>query len=515
MMRRPILWCGVVLALAAPVRAENTAPKVLRDEWHAAYFEGAKAGFFRNTVQEIDQDGGKVLRTSLSINLAIKRYGAVVKLRVITGNDETPTGQVVGLFLTHYLDQGKVVQTGRVEGDELVVSTPTDSEGKRVPWDKRVLGLHRQQELFRERKVKPGDRFRYRNFELMLLKAVPVTVTVKEPEEVDLLKAVRDGDRTRVERVKRKVLRVEAVPGKVRVGDGDIQLPGMVSWLDADREVVRSEFQFPGLGRVMIYRTTREVAEQEGVAPSLLPDLGLTTLIPLQQSIDRPEEARAVVYRVTLKGDDDPGTTFARDARQEVRNVKDGSFELVVRPVRQPVAVAEPGKSDPKYLESSYFLDCASKKVRSLAARIVGRESDLWKKARLVERWVHENMKPSNAVGFATASQIARDLRGDCRQHAMLTAALCRAVGVSARTAVGLIYADDPERGPVLGFHMWTEVWVQGQWLGLDATLGQGSVGAGHLKIADHSWHDTQTLAPLLPVTRLMGKVRIEVVSVE
>jgi hypothetical protein len=40
-------------------------------------------------------------------------------------------------------------------------------------------------------------------------------------------------------------------------------------------------------------------------------------------------------------------------------------------------------------------------------------------------------------------------------------------------------------------------------------------VGAGHLKIADHSWHDTQTLAPLLPVARVLGKLRIEVVSVQ
>jgi transglutaminase-like putative cysteine protease len=97
----------------------------------------------------------------------------------------------------------------------------------------------------------------------------------------------------------------------------------------------------------------------------------------------------------------------------------------------------------------------------------------------------------------------------------MLTAALCRAAGVPARTAVGLVYLQDRERGPVLGFHMWTEVWVHGQWLAIDATLGRGSIGAGHLKIADHSWQDTQTLAPLLPVVRALGKVKVEVVSVK
>jgi hypothetical protein len=68
---------------------------------------------------------------------------------------------------------------------------------------------------------------------------------------------------------------------------------------------------------------------------------------------------------------------------------------------------------------------------------------------------------------------------------------------------------------PFLGFHMWTEVWVKGQWLGLDATLGEGSIGPGHLKISDHSWHNTQTLAPVLPVLRVMGKAKVEVLSVK
>jgi hypothetical protein len=34
------------------------------------------------------------------------------------------------------------------------------------------------------------------------------------------------------------------------------------------------------------------------------------------------------------------------------------------------------------------------------------------------------------------------------------------------------------------------------------------------LKITDHSWHDTRTMAPLLPVVRVLGKVAIEVVGV-
>ena len=66
-----------------------------------------------------------------------------------------------------------------------------------------------------------------------------------------------------------------------------------------------------------------------------------------------------------------------------------------------------------------------------------------------------------------------------------------------------------------MAFHMWTEVWVGGKWVPLDATLGRGYVGATHLKITDHSWHGRRDLAPLLPVIRVLGKgkMAIEVVS--
>jgi hypothetical protein len=516
-MRRYLLWCGVALLVAVPARTQEApAAKVVLDVWDAAYLEGVKAGYRHTTVQEIEYDGGKAFRTTQTMSLSIKRYNAVVNQRLETTSVERPGGAVLALSMTHYLDGGRqVTQAGRVEGDKLIVTTPSDPAGREVPWDGRALGLYQQELVLAQRKVKPGDKFSFRDYQLPLLTNVRMTVEVKKPEVEDVLTARKDDTGTKVERVKKSLLRVEMTPAKVKVGDNEIPLPKMVLWLDDRYAALRSESELPGLGRLTLYRTGRDVAEKEGAAPALLPDLGLTALVALKKPIDRPHEAKEIVYRVTVKGDDDPTTAFARDARQEVRNVKGNSFELVVRPVREPAAGADTAPAGKEFLESSYFLDSADARVKRLAARIVGAETDPLAKARKVEKWVSENMRPSSSVGFATASQVCRDLRGDCRQHAMLAAALCRAAGVPARTAVGLVYVEDRERGPVLGFHMWTEVYVRGQWFGVDATLGQGSVGAGHLKITDHSWRDIQTLAPLLPVTRVLGKIQVEVVSVK
>ena len=62
---------------------------------------------------------------------------------------------------------------------------------------------------------------------------------------------------------------------------------------------------------------------------------------------------------------------------------------------------------------------------------------------------------------------------------------------------------------------MWTEVWIKGRWIAIDATLGKGYVGATHLKITDHSWHDERTMTPIFPVIRVVGRVSIQVLSAE
>jgi hypothetical protein len=508
--------CALLLGPAFPsgaARAETPTPKPVLETWHAAYFEGVKAGHVHTTVQEITQDGARLFRTTRLLSLHIRRYNSIVPLQVEMVCDEKADGKVVALTLTQILDKDKkFVTRGSVMGEHLLLRTNADPVARKVPWNDEVIGLYRQELIYQARKVKPGDSLHFLSYELAVARAVVIRAVVKPEETVDTLVARKDDSGVKVSRTPARLIRVETLADKIDVEGNKIQLPGQVIWLDKDLLPVRYEWEFPGLGRVTLYQTTKTVALEEGVAPALLPDLGLNTIVTTKTSIDKPYETTAAVYRISVKGDDEPANTFARDRRQQVRNVRATSFELHVR------ARGEPGKGEKEevkkeFLASSYFLDSDDERIKTRAARIVGTETGALEKARLIEKWVHDSMKPSNSVGFATASQVCRDLTGDCRQHAMLTAALCRAAGVPSRTAVGLIYAREPGRSPVFIFHMWTEVLVEGQWHGLDATLGRGEISACHLKVTDHSWRDTHTLAPLLPVSRLLGKLSIEVLE--
>jgi Transglutaminase-like superfamily len=219
--------------------------------------------------------------------------------------------------------------------------------------------------------------------------------------------------------------------------------------------------------------------------------------------------------------DDEPETVFANERRQQLENLdaKSRSFELHVAARRGPEktlpADTEPGE---EFIESNYFINWNNDLVKGHAARATDglpARASAWEKAVAVEKWVKANMKAFEFTqAMATADNVARTLSGDCTEYAMLAAAMCRSIGVPSRTALGLVYAESGGK-QYLAYHMWFEVYAEGQWCPLDATLGMGGVGPGHVKITDHSWHDEKSFAPLLPVLRVLGaKPVVEVVKV-
>jgi len=498
-MRRTFV-CLVVLLLAARAGADQPKGRLLLDHWYAAYLNGAKAGFVHTTVREFGS-GTKILRTVNELDLRVKRFKDDVRMFMQTGTDETPAGKVTGVFMRQGLAEGQqLVLTGTVDDEQLHVkvtglANPMD---KKIWWNDQVIGLYGEMNLFRNKKVKPGDTFSYMHYEPSLNAVVTVKVTVKDFEEID-----NNGR-------KLKLLRVESRPDKIL----GVQLPASSLWLNKDLDVVRSQVEMEGLGKLVLVQTSKEEAQRRDGPTAKLPDIGLTNLIRLNRRIEDPHETDSVTYRITLPNDDEPATAFVRDSRQKVARAKGKSFELTIQAIRKPDPDTDGGEDNvAEYLKSNDFINSKDAKVREFAAEAVGREKDPWRKAQRIERWVHDHMRVVNfSVAMATADHVARTLEGDCSEFAMLTAAMCRAAGVPARIAVGLVYAENKGM-PTLAYHMWTEVCVAGQWLALDATLGRGSVGACHLKITHHSWNDTQSIAPLLPLTRVMlGKPAIEVI---
>ena len=292
--------------------------------------------------------------------------------------------------------------------------------------------------------------------------------------------------------------------------------------MDAETfEPLLQETDFPALGgRLTFLRTTKEAAQ----APITKPlEVFNAQSIQLNREILGIHSKGSVVYKVSVPRDDEPETVFATDSRQTIANVdaKTRTLELRVNASHGPEKSAPeqlvPGK---EFLESNYFINWDNDEVKKHAADAVSRlpaRAGAWEKAVAIEQWVKLNMKAFEFdQAMATADNVARTLKGDCTEYAMLAAAMCRAVGVPSRTALGVVYASNHGGKTYMAYHMWYEVFAEGQWLPLDATLGFGGVGPGHIKITDSSWYEEKSFAPLLPVLRaLCAKPSMEVLKVE
>lgn len=505
-----IAWIFLAFALASSsALAGGTNARVVLENWDAAYLNDGKAGYVRTITREMDFDGMKVLHTTVEMRLTVKRFNDTLQMAMDTGSTETHDGTVLGVYMRQFLGkEQKLLVEGTVVGKQLRLVKDGKVPLLAAPWRADVIGLHKQQSLFKDRKIEPGDKFTYHSFEPSINLVLKTDVHVHGYREVAL----------KGKAGKRKLLLVEISPERVEFKSAGkverIQLPVSMTWLDDKFDPVKTEFEIPMLGPIVLVRSTKEQALAPGPIAQLT-DLGMSQLVRLKNRIVDAHQTRSAVYRVTVRGDDNVASTFSNDDRQTVKNVRTNSFELHVNARGKQKSDGKSGKEpDAEYTQSSYFINSHDKRVQDLSRLAVAAENDPWRKAVRIESWVHANMRFANHESLATADHVARTLEGDCTEYAMLTAAMCRAQGIPSRTAIGLVYAE-VKKSPCFGFHMWTEVWIDGHWLAIDSTIGKGGIGAAHLKITDHSWHETVTMTPIFPVIRVVGRVTIDVLSAE
>lgn len=495
-------------AAPAPAEKDKEAGRVVLDTWDTAYLKGQKVGYFHVRVREYEKDGKTFVYATKEQRLTVKRFGDVVEQWAEDATLETPDGTVLVVRMRQGLSkEQKLAITGQVSGGTLSVKGEGPAaRAQDIPWPDGVLGIAREAALYREKKPKPGDSFDYLIYEGRLNRVVKINVTAKAVETVSIIQG----------QPPRKLLRLETGMEPI----GNFRLPPSTVWCDAETfEPLRTDSDLPSLGgRLVVLRTTREVALRP---VGNVPDLFDVQSVRLDRAVPGIHDKAGVVYRFRLENDPDAATAFPEDARQTVKNLdRDAkTLEMHVTAVRQPARVADSKPAGEEYLASSFFIDWEDEAVKRHARAATGQlpagASD-WDRARAIEGWVNRNMRAVEfSQAMATAAQTAKTLSGDCTEYAMLAAGMCRAVGIPSRTVLGLVYAPGAGGKPVLAYHMWFEVYVDGQWLALDGTLGRGSVGPGHIKITAASWHNERSFAPLLPVLRvLMARPTAEVGAV-
>jgi transglutaminase-like putative cysteine protease len=209
---------------------------------------------------------------------------------------------------------------------------------------------------------------------------------------------------------------------------------------------------------------------------------------------------------------------------QSAVRTEDGSLRVTVEvgPVApaKPIAIPHAGEGVKELLAATPLVECDDPTVLTFAREAVGEERDAVKAGRAIEAYVRRRIEDKSLdVAFGSAAETARSLEGDCTEHAVLCAAMARAVGMPSRVVLGLVYLSPGseiggETG-VFGYHMWTEVMVgEGEWMAIDAAIG--SMDRTHIALGRSDLVDVNPLVDLvLPLLELVGKLEIEVLETE
>ncbi len=420
--------------------------------WYAVYLQGKKVGHMRATRRA---EAGQVV-TETAARFALGRGGVSMKISASDRAVETEDGQPLSfearMNLGGMMEQ---VSRGTIRDGKLTLDV-TAGGRKRTEtreWPQGALLPEGFRLLTIRKGLAEGTTYSARVFDPASASMVDHDIRVGPREEVDLLG---------------RVVRLTRIDMTMRMGGSQL-----LSTLYADQQSNTLKMALPLAGtQFEMIACTRDFA----LSPNDAVDFLNAAVIASPTAIQKPHEAKAITYRLTPKGEtklDLPQTSW-----QTVRHNDDGTTTVTVRRAAAPTEAAFPYRGENKELLESLqptrYLQCDDERVKALVPQAVGAATDTASAVRNITRFVSEYITEQTlSVGYATAAEVAETRKGDCTEHAVLAAALCRAAGIPAQVVQGYAYTDHwAGKDAVFVGHAWFRAWVEDRWVDSDAALG-------------------------------------------
>ena len=491
---------ATLLALIGLAAIPHLAPAQGESEsWDAIFIGNNKVGYVHTQVIPKTAENRPLLNVLVDTNISVRRGADANVMTLRYGTIETLDGEVYRLDTRTKASNSEIRAYGDVDPAThqmtLKIENGRQTQQQVIPWGPDVRGPYGAEMSFARKPMQPGEVRTVRTFVPDYNRVVDVTLTARAVETVNLGGgAVRD------------LLKVEQ-----QAADAGKPMPELAQtfWADSLGQIMKSYSD--NFGGMTTYRTTKEAATRR-VAKAEQFDLLNGMIIPVARKITNPEASRDILYKVSLT-DADPATLFPTDRRQALKpGAEAHSATMTIRTAGPEAGTPGPETVEAEFTRSNPLVTSADVQVVRLARRAAGDAVDPWAKAQAITKWVASNIKEKNfETSFAPADEVARNLQGDCTEHAVLTAAMCRAEGIPARVVVGLVYASHLNG---FGYHMWDEVYVNRRWVAVDSAFDQSTVDAVHIKLSETSLDGVSPFESFTAVARVATKLKLEPIEV-
>jgi len=455
--RRTTLAALAVLFLLTP------SLSAVEPEYFAVFFEGKKVGHVKFTRAVA---GGKVTTTT-AMSMTLNRCGVPLAIKTSETSVETAEGKPLSFETTLDMAIMAVRHAGTIdENGKLTVRSTVGGQTTRkdLDWPEGALLPEGIRLLEKSKGLKEGTKYTVRTYDTSMLRAIDGDVVVGTTRRVSLLLGET-----------RKLTEIKIT---LKMGTGTIE---SLVYADDEANAVKTTMAMMGMNMEIIACT-----KEQALAPNEDFDALDRFLLACPTPLGRLAANTSVAY--TLKVTNDKKLTFPATDNQTVKVNADGSIALTVAPARGAAGATFPYQGDDETaltaLKPAEFIQCDDKKLIALARKAVGKTTDGAQAVRRIEAFVFQYIRKKHmGVGYASASEVVRTREGDCTEHAVLAAGLCRAVGIPAQVVTGMCYVPEiAGKKHVFGGHAWARAFVGGKWIGLDAALGR--YDAGHIALA-------------------------------
>ncbi len=470
-------------------------PHDLVEFWAACFVGGSQVGYTHLTTQRVSIDGQWHVHYRYQDELRMKRFQDTTVVRSSLDCLEDAAGDLVRFRSQVATGPSGMITRGSVDEGRLRMELQTAgrTEQQEIPWQSGWGGFFADHRSLQAQPMKPRETRRLKALLPILHQVGEIHLEAVGYEAVPLLEGTK------------RLLRID-----MTTIVGPTQLRSIV-WCDDLGNVWKTrDLQLD----LQAFRCDRETALRPVSGNGF--DLADSSIVPVPQPLAAPHHTTRAVYLARLP-DGAIGQTFIQDGSQSLQIIDEQTARVTVEAIRpeSPQRFPDDAWTEPTAADrqSTAMIQSDDARIVRMAAEVAPRETDPWRLACELERYVKRTVQLKNySTAMATAAEVAESLEGDCTEHAMLLAALCRARQIPARVAIGLVY-HPPAQG--FAYHMWTEVWIRDRWIGLDATLGQGGIGAAHLKLAVSSMEGSSAFADMLPIVQVIGRLELEILSAE
>ncbi|MEW5821194.1 MAG: transglutaminase domain-containing protein, partial [Cyanobacteriota bacterium] len=465
--------------------------------WYAKYLNNVKVGYTHEIRGQENLEGRPVVTTSSDSYTKLKRVNSIIESKDNVKYYETPGGKPIKF--TQETSSGESQSSkieGIVNGDKLEITSTTygNTSKSNIILEGNVIFPNAI-----DNKYKRNTRsdFKYKTI-LPDLGGSVVNVDVKyiETEPTNVLRETFTLNKYEV--------RYDALPSLI-----------IHEWRDDYGVIFKTTLSLMNEAHFLV---SEEEAKYIDARKQV--DIIEDSMVLTNQTIPDPRDLQYANYVIRIKdGDFNLEDIFITDNRQKIKsktinelnlevNAYLPDYLLYVYPFTNPLLKA--------YLKDNNYIQPSHPAIKTKALEIVGNQKNAYLAAKALEKWVNKNIKDKNFdVGMATASDALESGKGDCTEHAVLLASLCRSLGIPTKVVVGLAYIPIPgsDKGS-FAFHMWNEVFV-GEWIQLDSALPSKDVAdAARIELAKSTMNNPEEVGKLLtsPVS-IIGNLEIDIID--